>query len=196
MSFLDNLKAAFNARPVSLAYHTTPQTATMQPSAAPPAAPTGSPVVGCSAAAWAAYKALLALREGDVRKVYLDSLKKPTGGEGHLITPEDHMKVGDVVTAAQDEAWFNHDGASAMTAAVAQAAQAGITSQEFLPYLASVSFQLGNKWTAKFPNTWRMICAGQYATAAAAFTHTLWDEQTHTRVQDFRDALNRLPAKS
>ena len=36
--------------------------------------------------------------EGIKREVYLDSLGKPTVGIGHLVRPEDNLKVGQVIS--------------------------------------------------------------------------------------------------
>jgi lysozyme len=82
-----------------------------------------------------------------------------------------------------------------MSAARAQAEEAGITDSAFIPYLASVNFQLGTKWTAKFPRTWKMIVDGAYADAANALDGTIWAKQTPVRVKDFQDALRKLAAK-
>ena len=154
-----------------------------------------SPVPGCDANTWAAYEALLVLREGEKYVVYYDSLGKPTGGEGHLLLPSDGLVVGQAIPDATVKRWFTHDGASAMDTAVTLAKQAGITSQAFLPYLASVCYQLGLKWTAEFPNTWAMIMQGRYQTAALALTDTAWDKETPVRVADFQQALRALPPK-
>lgn len=155
-----------------------------------------SPVPGCTAATWAAYEALMALREGVKYKVYYDSLGKPTGGEGHLLLPSDGLKVGDVITTATVRRWFTHDGASAMDKAVTLAREAGITSQPFLPYLASVCYQLGPNWaTAKFPHTWTLIVSGLYKLAAAGLTGSDWAKETPVRVADFQAALRALPPK-
>jgi hypothetical protein len=59
-----------------------------------------------------------------------------------------------------------------------------------------VNFQLGTKWTATFPNTWKMIVNGQYDAAASALDNTEWADQTPVRVQDFQKALRALPPKS
>jgi lysozyme len=142
------------------------------------------------------FEALLALQEGKRLTVYRDSLGKPTVGIGHLVTDDDDLDVGDQITEAQCDAFFAQDAGGAMKAAEAQAAQAGITDQTFLPYLASVCFQLGNAWTAKFPNTWRMIVNGEYEAAANALNGTPWQEQTPVRVQDFQTALRKLPPKA
>jgi len=170
------------------------------PPAVPVAAPTealqGSPVPGCTTPTWVAYEALLRLREGCRLAVYRDSVGKATGGIGHLMLDRDGpYVVGMAISQAKVDEWFLHDGAAAMGAAVRQAAEAGITSQAFLPYLASVCFQLGLLWTAKFPNTWKMICAGNYAGASLALDTSAWAGQTPVRVYDFKQALKDLPPK-
>jgi GH24 family phage-related lysozyme (muramidase) len=159
------------------------------------AAPLPSPVPGCDADSWAAYEALLVLREGEKYKVYYDSLGKPTGGIGHLLLPSDGLVVGQTIPDAAVKRWFQHDGATAMDYAVAQCKEAGITSQAFLPYLASVCYQLGGLWTKKFPNTWAMIVRGDYATAANVVPSSLWATQTPVRAADFEKALRALPLK-
>jgi GH24 family phage-related lysozyme (muramidase) len=141
------------------------------------------------------FEALMKLREGCRNDVYLDTLGKATVGIGHLVQAGDNLNVGDVITDAQVDAFFEQDGAKAMNAAQAQADEAGITDPTFMPYLASVNFQLGTNWTGTFPNTWGMIVNGQYSAAADALNGTIWDRQTPTRVQDFQGALRRLPPK-
>ena len=143
-----------------------------------------------------AFEKLMALREGRRNDVYLDTLNKPTVGIGHLVVPGDNLEVGDVITDAQVSAFFQKDGAASMSAARSQAAEAGITDTAFLPYLASVNFQLGTAWTGTFPNTWRMIVDGHYEDAAKALDGTKWAQQTPVRVKDFQGALRKLPLKS
>lgn len=141
------------------------------------------------------FETLITLREGNRKVVYLDSRGKPTGGRGHLILPSDNMKVGQVIPDAVNEAWFKHDTAGALEAATEEMKQAGIIEPTFLPYLGSVNFQLGLKWTASWPHTWAMIVAGNYEQAADSLEGTPWQKQTPVRVQDFQDALVNLPPK-
>jgi GH24 family phage-related lysozyme (muramidase) len=143
----------------------------------------------------AAFEKLMALREGRETTVYADSLGKPTVGIGHLVRPEDNLEIGDTITDEQVDAFFKKDGAAAMAAARSQASAAAITDSAFIPYLASVNFQLGTKWTATFPHTWKMIMDGEYENAAQALNGTIWAKQTPVRVKDFQDALRRLPPK-
>jgi len=141
------------------------------------------------------FEKLMANREGRRNDVYKDSLGKSTVGIGHLVVPSDHLKVGDRITDEQVTSLFEKDTAPALRAANSQALEAGITDTSFIPYLASVNFQLGTGWTAKFPHTWKMIVDGNYEDAAKALDGTLWARQTPVRVNDFQNALRRLPAK-
>jgi GH24 family phage-related lysozyme (muramidase) len=140
----------------------------------------------------AAFRNLMILREGDETTVYSDSRGLPTVGIGHLVVPADNLQIGDVISPARVDSLFAADSADALAAAWVQAGQAGITSDNFIPYLASVNFQLGTKWTSKFPNTWKMIVDGDYDAAANALNGTLWQRQTPVRVKDFQDALRAL----
>jgi GH24 family phage-related lysozyme (muramidase) len=166
-------------------------------SSAAPAKPSGGGAGGhaTDGSVEAAFEALMAEREGRRKDVYLDSLGKPTVGIGHLIVAADHLKMGDTITDAQIDDLFTQDSADALSAARSQAADAGITDLTFIPYLASVNFQLGTLWTKTFPNTWKMILDGKYEEAADGLDGTKWAQQTPVRVRDFQVALRRLPPK-
>jgi GH24 family phage-related lysozyme (muramidase) len=141
------------------------------------------------------FEALMVLREGRRSVVYRDSRGLPTVGIGHLVLPADNLVVGDTISDDRVDALFRQDSAAAMSAALSQAAEAGITDPAFIPYLASVNFQLGTAWTAKFPHTWRMIVDGEYDAAALALEDTPWCGETPVRVADFQRALRDLPSK-
>ena len=142
-----------------------------------------------------AFRELMVLREGCRTTVYADSRGFPTVGIGHLVVPADDLRLGDVISEDRVNAFFAGDSRDALTAAWAQAGEAGIISDAFMPCLASVNFQLGTGWTQKFPNTWQMIVDGLYEAAATALDGTLWQQQTPVRVQDFQQALRALPPK-
>jgi GH24 family phage-related lysozyme (muramidase) len=144
---------------------------------------------------FAGFQALIAEREGKVLSVYKDSLGVLTCGIGHKVLPEDGLQLGDPITEAQCDAFFAVDGKKAWDAAVAQATQANITSPAFLPYLASVCYQLGVDWTAEFPLTWGEIMAGDYRMAASFVAHSMWARETPVRVTDFQNALLNLPTQ-
>ena len=164
--------------------------------AAAPATPTAGGAGGAAGGSVdTAFEALMADREGRRNDVYPDSLGKPTVGIGHLVVAADGLKMGDRITDAQVTALFMKDSASALSAARSQAAAAGISDVAFMPFLASVNFQLGTRWIDTFPQTWKMIVDGEYENAAKALDGTLWAKQTPVRVRDFQEALRGLPAK-
>lgn len=165
--------------------------------AEPPPAPvaSGNTAPPPTMSVLAATEALLALREGRKNVVYLDTRGKATVGIGHLVGPLDHLKVGQVVSDAQVDAFFAKDIGASLAAAHLQCDQAGITDQSFIPYLASVCFQLGPKWNIVLFGVWKYIMAGDYEAAAADVGTTLWARQTPVRAQDFQAALRRLPKK-
>lgn len=141
----------------------------------------------------AGFEALMRLREGEELIVYLDSRGIPTGGIGHRILPADDLAVGDAISQDLIDYWFLHDGNTAWNSACGEADLAKITSPAFIPFLASVNFQLGDQWTASWPHTWKMICDGHYEMAAAALDGTPWQSETPVRVADFQAALRALP---
>jgi GH24 family phage-related lysozyme (muramidase) len=142
-----------------------------------------------------AFRNLMMLREGDRTTVYADSRGLPSVGIGHLVVAADNLRLGDTISVDRVNTLFAADSSAALDAAWTQAGQAGISSTAFIPYLASVNFQLGTGWTGKFPNTWKMIVDGSYTEAADALNGTLWQHQTPVRTQDFQTALRALPAK-
>jgi GH24 family phage-related lysozyme (muramidase) len=133
--------------------------------------------------------------EGRRNDVYPDTLKNLTVGIGHRVLPGDNLKLGDVISDERVNQLFARDGSIALNAARKQAAEAGITDPNFLPYLASVNFQLGTGWRRDFKRTWPKIVAGDYAGAAQEFGRSLLAQQTPKRVQQFQTALLALPPK-
>ena len=133
----------------------------------------------------------LKLREGWKTQVYLDTLQKPTAGMGHLLTAVENAQysVGDTVPDDVLNAWTTADLQSAYNAALHQAGQLNIDDQDFVNALASVCFQMGTAWNTKFPNTWKLMMAGEWEQAAQAVQQSLWYKQTPVRVQDFQAAL-------
>ena len=141
------------------------------------------------------FLAFLKPKEGRRNVVYLDSLGKPTVGYGHLVRPEDNLKVGDRVSNAQIEKWLQKDGQNAFKAAQKQMQEIQTTNPDFVPTsdflikLSSVNYQLGTAWTEEFHNTWDHIKHGRYDTAIANLETSLWNSQTANRVDDFQGAL-------
>src|SRR6476659_2932896 len=87
----------------------------------------------------------LKLREGWKTSVYLDSLKKPTAGMGHLLTAAENATypVGKSVQIPILEGWAQSDSLKAYKAALSQAAELRVTDADFIKILTAVNFQLG-----------------------------------------------------
>ncbi len=134
-------------------------------------------------------------REGYSTKVYLDSLGNPTVGIGHLVAPGDDLEVGDEISPERVQELWLKDSMASFTAAMDQAKGAGICDSCFIAALASVDYQLGTNWRAKFPVVWALIVAGRYDEAADRLETSAWNAQTPVRVRDFQMVLRALPPK-
>jgi lysozyme len=138
-------------------------------------------------------------REGRREKSYLDSLGKPTGGIGHLLSKEEQALYpeGTAIPKEVVDAWFTEDIAEAQAAAAEQGAQVPGSTPEFEEALVSMNFQLGTGWTSKFPTAWANMKAGDFIGAAHELEFTSegsgvqsdWMKQTPVRVKDAKAAL-------
>ena len=147
----------------------------------------------------------LKLREGFREDVYLDSLGKPTGGTGHLLTVSEkaEYKIGDRPGKTITDKWLSQDSELAYGAGLSQAKELGIEDQGMVEALGNVNFQLGTGWRDKFKGTWAAMKSGDYDLAGkeAMFKTpgknlelgppepSEWMKQTPTRVTDFVSAL-------
>lgn len=134
-------------------------------------------------------------KEGYENVVYPDPVGRPTVGIGHLVVPEDRLKLGDRISNAQVETFWKQDSAEALRAAEQQMRDAGITDPAFFVALANVNFQLGNWWHKEHKKTWALILRGDYEAAAREVKDSKWFRQTPERVEAFRTALTALPEK-
>lgn len=131
-------------------------------------------------------------REGLRLTVYKDSRGKPTVGLGHLVTPQDGLKIGDKITREKAEMLFAQDALAAIRAAIEQANKMGVSNIDFIVALSSVNFQLGTAWIKKFPNTWSFLRRGEYWQAISNIEKSDWAKQTPVRVRDFVSAITML----
>lgn len=142
------------------------------------------------------------LREGCKKEVYLDTVGKPTGGIGHLLTKKE-IKDYPVGTKLDDkivDAWFQDDIAEALEACNSQCTLLGLFDKEFKIALTSVNFQLGTKWFRKFPKAWHHLCHKEYQEAIDELMYynkkeeeySLWYKQTPVRVLDFVNAIKNI----
>lgn len=79
--------------------------------------------------------------EGEVLHVYDDGYGYPTGGVGHLIKPEDHLKLGDKVSQELSNAWLKKDVAGCVKI-VNDFVHVAITQNHF-DAMVSLAFNIG-----------------------------------------------------
>tara|TARA_R110002167_G_scaffold238584_3_gene443740 strand:+ start:90 stop:584 length:495 start_codon:yes stop_codon:yes gene_type:complete len=142
------------------------------------------------------------LREGSKKEVYLDTLNKPTGGIGHLLTKEEikEYPVGSKLSSEIIDQWFEEDVRKSLAACNSQCTLLGVYDKEFKIALTSVNFQLGTKWYRKFPNAWHCLCHKEYTEAIDELMYynkkekdySLWYKQTPVRVLDFVNAIKDI----
>ena len=131
----------------------------------------------------------LKLREGKRLTVYKDSLGKLTVGVGHLVRPQDNLKLGDKITNERCNAFLEEDMATAFKAALDQAKEIGKHSDDFVLALTSVNFQLGTGWPEKFYSSYPKLVNGDWQGAIEGFKSSKWAKQTPVRVDDFVKAI-------
>ena len=130
-------------------------------------------------------------REGKRYEVYLDSLGKPTVGIGHLVLPEDKLKVGDRVTDEQISTWFAKDSSKAKAKAVFQCQELGITDPDILNIFVSANYQLGD-FKSVFGDTYLLIQGKRYGKAILNIASSKWMQQTPIRAGDMISAITKL----
>lgn len=131
-------------------------------------------------------------REGYRNTVYRDSLGKPTVGVGHLVLPEDNLRVGDTISDERVRELLESDAQKAYKAAVEQANELGINDSDFVIALGSVNYQLGTGWRNEFSRTWAHMEDGNYDQAIANIENSLWSRQTPVRTADFTNAIRDI----
>lgn len=111
--------------------------------------------------------------EGRVLHVYLDSCKIPTCGVGHVVLPADGLKLGDLITEEQCEAFLAHD-VGKCEAAINGAVKVDMTQNQF-DALVSLSFNIGVGGFLS-STVLRDLNAGNLDDEQRAFE--LWDKDT------------------
>ena len=130
-------------------------------------------------------------REGKRYDVYLDSVGKPTVGIGHLVLPEDKLKVGDRVTDEQINKWFDNDIKKALNKALAQCNELNIHDEEIINIFVSANYQLGD-FKKVFDQTFLLIKNKRYSKAILNIASSKWMEQTPIRAGDMISAITKL----
>lgn len=141
----------------------------------------------------------LTLHEGVEKKIYKDTLGYLTGGIGHLLTKEElkSFKLGDKVSQAQMDEWFEQDIAIAINRAKSilgeQAFEALSDNRQNL--MVNLAFNLGNK-LGQFVNTLRAIRTGRWQAAHDGLLNSLWAKQVKGRSKQIAESmLTDIPIK-
>ena len=137
-------------------------------------------------------KELLTQREGFSLVVYPDPIKgdaAPTVGIGHLVRPQDGLKMGDRITPDKVDQFFQADIQTALNTAVRDVTVLDMYTPKFLAAMISVSFQLGDFRAKGFGNTFERLKARKFTEATNALKQSAWYAQTPKRVNDFIDAI-------
>jgi len=142
------------------------------------------------------------LREGYKNVVYLDTLGKPTGGIGHLLTAEERKvyPVGCMLKEKVIRDWYDSDIEASLNACNQQCKELNIYDFDFKIALTSVNFQLGTSWYKKFPTAWKHLCNKDYDEAIDEILfsnkekniYSRWYKQTPVRVYDFIEAIEKI----
>ena len=137
-------------------------------------------------------KTKLRQSEGDKLTVYLDTRGIPTVGIGHRVLPSDNLKVGQKITPAARDKFFEKDVAIAFNAAKSQAKELGRYTPNFIAALTEVNFQLGTGWKNEFKNTYNALRAGDYRQAISNLEKSAWKKQTPVRVANFIEEIKKV----
>ena len=120
--------------------------------------------------------------EGFKLKVYLDSEGNPTVGRGHLVLPQDNLKVGDTITKKQAEAFYEKDVNDARQVAENFVPNVwGNLSPQRQNVLTNMSYNLGGTKLGKFKNLKSALQTGDYDLASDEMMNSIWSGQVGRR---------------
>jgi lysozyme len=120
--------------------------------------------------------------------VYKDSLGKPTGGIGHLILPEDNLKLGDKVSPEIRDAWFLKDYQKARK----HAEKYGYKNEELTNILTNMTFQMGARGVDNFKKMHQALRKGDHNEAVNQMMKSKWAEQTKKRAERLSKRMKDL----
>lgn len=141
-------------------------------------------------------KADLRREEGEVLKVYLDHLGKPTVGIGHLIVegdPEHGKPVGTKITAERSAALFEHDVTRTLNGLLRAIPWLADHPQDIQRALVNMAFQLGVQGVLNFKNTLMYIRRKEYSVARENGLKSLWARQTPARANRVLTLIANAP---
>ena len=130
--------------------------------------------------------------EGSRLDVYLDSELKPTVGYGHLVQPEDNLKLKDVITKERAEGFFAKDFPKAITGSRSVLQEHGKTPSELKEVLANMTYQLGSTGVKAFDDMQSALDKFDYPAGADAMLDSVWARQTPNRAKRLAGVVRRI----
>ena len=121
--------------------------------------------------------------EGVRLTAYHDSLGFLSCGVGHLCIPEDHMVIGQTITAAQCHAFLEADITTALHACLLLWPAFLAYPEEAQQVLANMAFNLGMTHLRGFHALIKAVSARDWYGAAAAGCDSRWAEQVGKRAE-------------
>ena len=132
--------------------------------------------------------------EGMVRSVYNDHLGNPTIGVGHLITPEDNFKRGEIYGEEQLKDIFRKDLKRSIEGANRILKDCSHVSNRAREIIVEMVFQLGEAGTKKFKKAIAALQANpcQYKECAKQMLDSRWAKQTPNRAQELSKLMGSI----
>lgn len=128
------------------------------------------------------YKELVA-DEGRSLDVYKDHLGHLTVGVGHLISIEEGLSEGDVITDHECDALLHFDAKSALSDCVSLYPGWLSLPDDVQLVLVNMSFNLGRTKLSKFVNFKKAIDRMDFMKAACEMEDSLWYRQVNARAR-------------
>jgi len=131
--------------------------------------------------------------EGMVRSIYNDHLENPTIGVGHLITPDDKFKRGEVYGEDELRAVFRKDLNRSIAGAERILKDCPHVCETAREVIVEMVFQLGEAGTKKFKKAISALRQNpsSYSECAAQMLDSRWAKQTPNRAKELSDIMRR-----
>ena len=123
----------------------------------------------------------LPIDEGKSLKVYLDTEGLPTVGIGHLVRPEDNLKLGDVITEERCSQLFKQEVDIAVKSCYKLIPNFTNCPEEVKQIVCNMMFNLGPTRLAGFKKFLAAIKAKNYQEAANQMESSKWYKQVGDR---------------
>ena len=131
-----------------------------------------------------ALAAQLRIDEGVKLTAYLDTRRNVTVGVGHLVLPQDHVHLGQVITEAQCQVFLGADIDVALATCRAVWGPAWDTYPETVQEItANMSFNLGMHRLQTFVMFIHAVQMRDWTRAAAHMQASLWYQQVGARAE-------------